>query len=256
MRKSRSSLFVLFSVVLVMLLSSCATTQAPVDDQSVRKRARAHTDLGAAYFQQKKLSIALEEFTLASTIDPNFGFAFNGLGLVNAALGQFDAADVAFKRAIQIDPASSEARNNYGNFLCSRGRYDASIVEYLKAVENPVYSTPAAAYTNAGICSVRGKDFKNAEIYLNKALQIKPLSNTARYQLASLQHKTNRTQAAYETLSTVLLAGPSADVLYLAVKLSNQLGLKASEKDYRIQLFKQYPGSKQARTLKSEMLNN
>lgn len=242
--------------LMLLILSGCASSpsNAPSDSAS-RDRARAHTDLGAAYFQQNKLKIALDEFTLAAKIDPTFGFAYNGLGLVNAALGQYDAADVAFKKAISIEPSNPEAHNNYGNFLCSRGRYPESIKEYLKAVENPLYSTPAGAYTNAGICSARGKDFKHAEQYFNKALQIEPLSNVANYQLAKLLHNTGRTQAAYRTLSNVLLARPSADFLYLASLLATNLGLNQEGSEYRLQLFKQYPNSKQANKLKNEMLN-
>lgn len=244
----------LISIALIVLVSGCATSQSTPTSDAVRARARAHTDLGAAYFQQKKLNIALEEFTLASKIDPSFGFAYNGLGLVNAALGQDDAASTAFKRAISLDPKNSEAHNNYGNFLCSRGQYDASIKEYLIAVKNPVYTTPAAAYTNAGICSMRGKDTKNAEVYFAKALQVKPLAKVAAYQLASLQYQRNDASSAFNTLSSVLVNQPSAEALYLAVQVTQALGLKREEDQYSIQLFRQYPNSKQAIDLKNGML--
>jgi type IV pilus assembly protein PilF len=255
MKQLRAFLMMLMSVLLVTLVSGCATSGSPTSD-AVRARARAHTDLGAAYFQQKKLNIALEEFSLAAKIDPEFGFAYNGLGLVNAALGQDESADAAFKKAIALDSKNSEAHKNYGNFLCSRGKYKASIDEYLIAVENPVYTTPAAAYTNAGICSVRANDTKSAEIYFAKALQVKPLSKVAAYQLASLQFKRNDAQRAFITLSNALVNNPSAEALYLAVQITNALALQREENEYRVQLFRKYPNSKQAAALKSGMVGH
>jgi len=239
----------LFVIILLVLTACVSSQQTQKDQENIRARARAHTDLGAAYYQQNKLDVALEEFSLAAEIDPTFGFAFNGLGLVNAALKQDEVASQNFKKAIALEPTNSEAHNNYGNFLCARGSYDESVKEYLLAVKNPLYSTPAAAYTNAGICSVRKKDTRNAEVYFGKALEIEPLSNIAAFQLATLQFQRKDAALAYKTLENVLMAGASADVLLLAVNLAKTLNFKDFEKKYRLQLQEQYPNSNQAKSL-------
>lgn len=242
-------------MVILLVLSGCAT-QPPQDTRNpsaARARAKAHTDLGAAYFQQKKYDIALEEFTLAANIDPSFGFAFNGLGLVNAALKQDADADRYFKRAIDLEPTNSEAHNNYGNFLCSRGRYQASIDEYLTAVENPLYSTPAAAYTNAGICARRGGMDLKASEYLAKALRIEPFSPTAAHELALIQFKQSNPSEAYATLSPALERQQTPKVLYLGIKLAQVLGKNEEARAYQKTLFRNYPNSEQARALKKAM---
>ncbi len=240
---------IIFLIFLLVLTGCVSQQQTQKDQENIRARARAHTDLGAAYYQQNKLDVALEEFSLAADIDPTFGFAFNGLGLVNAALKQDEVASQNFKKAIALEPTNSEAHNNYGNFLCARGRYNEAVDEYLLAVKNPLYSTPAAAYTNAGICSVRKKDTRNAEIYFGKALEIEPLSNLAAFQLASLQFQRNEAALAYKTIENLLVNNPSADVLLLAVKLANKINLKDAEKKYRMQLKELYPNSIQAKSL-------
>ena len=56
---------------------------------------------------------------------------------------------------------------------------DESIVQFSDAVKDPLYGTPEMAYLNAGICSLKKKDEKNAEVYLQKALQIQPLLHQA-----------------------------------------------------------------------------
>jgi type IV pilus assembly protein PilF len=237
-------------LVIATGLVACVSSQ-PQDYGNNKARARAHTDLGAVYYQQKQWEIALDEFTEASKIDPTFGLAFNGLGLVHAVLGQDDLAEANFKKALQLEPTNSESHNNYGSFLCARNRIDESIKEFLAAVKNPLYGTPAMAYTNAGICALRKNDSVNAEVYLQKALQIDPLSAAAAYQLATIQFKRKDFLAAKQSLQNVMLGQPSPEMLWLAIQVERTLGGRDAEASYSLQLRRQYPDSEQARMLLS-----
>ena len=242
------------AVMACVLLSACETLKGSSDERGESKlsaRARAHTELGAAYFQQNKLEIALDEFKYAAQIDPDYAQAYNGLGLVYAALGEDAKADGNFKKAIQVEPRNSESHNNYGSFLCARKRYDESITHFLEAVKNPLYATPNLAYANAGICSIRKNDTKNAEIYLSKALQIEPLTYSAATQLADIQLKRGDSTTAQKTLQNALLASPGPDTLWLGIKIARALNDKNSEASYALQLRQQYPNSEQARMLLS-----
>lgn len=234
-----------------VLFAACVGPQTQQDYVSNKASARAHTDLGAVYYQQKQLEIALEEFTLAAKIDPSFGSAYNGLGLVHAQLGQDDQAEANFKKALQLEPNNSESHNNLGSFLCARNRIDDSIKEFMAAVKNPLYGTPAMAYTNAGICALRKNDIVNAEAYLQKALQIDPLSNAAAYQLAGIQFKRNDAAAAKLSLQNVLLSQTGPETLWLAIQIERALGSKDAEASYALQLRRLYPDSEQAKLLRS-----
>jgi type IV pilus assembly protein PilF len=236
-----------------LLLSACETLKSSGNEEygesKLSARARSHTDLGAAYYQQNKLEVALDEFKHAIHIDPNYGQAYNGLGLVYAALGEDTQADASFKKAIEVQPGNSESHNNYGSFLCARKRYDESIGHFLAAVKNPLYSTPNLAYANAGICSARKNDTKNAEIYLNKALQIEPLTHSAAQTLADIQFKRGDASTAQKTLQNALVSYPSAETLWLGIKIARVLRDKNSEASYALQLRQQYPNSEQTRML-------
>ena len=250
MRFVKIGLIAIFCVA----LSACETLKGSSDERGESKlsaRARSHTELGAAYFQQNKLEIALDEFKYAAQIDPNYAQAYNGLGLVYAALGEDAKADVNFKKAIQVEPRNSESHNNYGSFLCARKHYDESITHFLEAVKNPLYATPNLAYANAGICSIRKNDIENAEIYLSKALQIEPLTHPAAIQLADIQLKRGDATTANKTLQNALLAAPGPDALWLAIKIARALDDKNSEASYALQLRQHYPNSEQARMLLS-----
>ena len=91
--------FLILSVLL--LLSACVTPSKNnsgnsdvYNETELAARARAHTDLGAAYLQQGKFEIALSEFNESAQIDPSYAPAYNGLGLVYAALGEDAKAEV------------------------------------------------------------------------------------------------------------------------------------------------------------------
>ena len=245
-----------FAIALTLLLTSCAiatqtSNKEGYGDSEETARARAHSDLGAAYLQQNKLEIALSEFTLATKIDADHSPAYNGLGLVYAALGEDVKADASFKKSIQLHPKSSESHNNYGNFLCDRKRYDESIPHFLEAVKNPLYPTPNLAYANAGICSARNNNIQNAETFLLKALQIDPLTHSANYQLADIQFTRGEVALAKKTIQNTLLTNPSAQALWLGYKIERLLGGKDAQASYGLQLRKQYPSSEQTRLLLS-----
>lgn len=245
----RIYLITLISVIGLVGIGCASPQQQERDNENLLARARAHTDLGSVYLQQSKFEIALEEFTLAAKIAPSFAAAFNGLGLVNAALGRDDAADDNFRKSIQLEPLNSEARNNYGSFLCVRNRIDESIAEFLAAVKNPLYATPAVAYTNAAVCSMRKNDDVNAEAYLKRALEIEPLSQTAAYQLASIQFKRKDAVSAKKTLQNVMLRPTGPEVLWLAIQIERAVGARDAEASYSLELRRKYPDSEQAKLL-------
>jgi len=241
-----------FATTLTLLVTACATQQQQTYDAGVLKaRARAHSDLGSVYLQQRNLEVALDEFSIATKIDPTFAMAYNGLGMVHAALSQDALAEMNFKQAIQIEPNNSEAHNNFGNFLCSRGRADESIKEFMAAVKNPLYSTPAMAYTNAGVCSLRKQDTRNAEVYFQRALQLEPLFHSAAYQLALIQFNRNDVVSAKNTLQNAMLSRPGPELLWLSVRIARLLGNRDDESSYALELRRQYPDSEQAKLLQS-----
>ncbi len=235
-------------LVLALVLLACTTQPENFNDKP-KERAQAHADLGAVYLQQGRLDVALEEFSLASKIEPSYAAAYNGLGLVQAALGQDAVAELNFKKAVQLEPLNSEAHNNYGSFLCARNRLDESIKEFMAALKNPLYATPAMAYTNAAVCSLRKNDSVQAEGYLLRALQLDPLAGLAAYQLATIQFKRKDALAAKKTLQAALSSKASADMLWLAIQIERALGDANLEASYALELRQNYPESEQAQLL-------
>jgi type IV pilus assembly protein PilF len=241
----------------ILLLAACSSTPEKAREYAggvesdSQERARIHTELGAGYYAQNQLSIALEEFKEAIRIDSNYAYAYNGLGLVYGALKEDAKADASFKKSLQLEPNNSESHNNYGSFLCSRGRIDESIRQFMEAVSNPLYTTPGMAYMNAGFCSLRKNDEKNAEIYLQKAIIAQPILSQAAYQLALIQFNRGQVGLASDTLQNSLANNPSPEILWLGIRIARVMGDRNAEASYALLLRKKYPNSEQSKALLS-----
>lgn len=242
-------------VVLMMLVVAGCATQSPRSGQESkdRRRAELHTELAAAYYSQGQMAIALEEFTHATELDPSYAPAYTGLGLVHASLKQDVKAEANFKRALQIDSENSEAHNNYGTFLCVRNRVDEAVREFMTAVSNPLYATPASAYLNAGICTLKKQDTKTAEGYFLKALRADPGARAASYQLAQLSFaKGEHVQTRTYLNQAMHNIEPTPEMLWLGVRNARKLGDKDAEASYSLLLRKKYPNSDETKALLAE----
>jgi type IV pilus assembly protein PilF len=230
------------------------SSQAPLstagEEEPARTRARVHTELAAGYYELGNMAVALEEVKHALRAEPDYGPAYNVAGLIYAELKEDRLAQENFQRALRIDPLDSDANNNYGRFLCDRKREAEAIKHFLAALRNPLYQTPERSYVNAGLCSRRRGDIGAAEDYFLKALKVRPTQPQALYQLADIAYlRGNFAQAKAYLVRLEPLAKPSAEMLWLALRIERKLGDRNAEASYGQQLRRQFPDSKEARAL-------
>jgi len=218
-------------------------SQSPSDP---RNRAKIHTELGAMYFQGGSMSVALDELGIALTADPSYFQAYSIRGLVYAALKEYGKAENDFQRALNLAPNDPEVNNNYGWYLCDTGKERQSIAYFLNALKSPLYETPERAYTNAGTCALKAGDLEGAQGYLLQALQMsRDGGMTARLQMAKLLHKRGTFEEARLYLADALkmMEPPTAEALWLGVRIERKLGNRGAEGGYASQLRGRYPAS-------------
>ncbi len=244
-----------WTVVGLMLLAGCAgqtgSNGSGSFDQGLRDRARIHTELGSGYFAQGQMAIALEEFNEAVSADPSYSLSYNGLGLVYGNLHEDAKAEASFKRSIELEPNNPESHNNYGTFLCARNRIDESIMQFMEAVKNPLYASPGVAYLNAGVCSLKKQDAKNAELYFRNALQAQPNLHAAAYQLALIAFNRGDHLLARGYLLNAMADNPKPEMFWLGVRVERVLGDQDAEASYTLLLKNKYPDSEQTKALLS-----
>jgi type IV pilus assembly protein PilF len=219
-------------------------------DSESRQRARAFTDLAGAYFKRAQYKTALDELRKAITADKGFGPAYNIYGLIYMELAEDKLAEENFRRAIDLDHNDSETRNNFGWFLCTRGRYDEGLDQFSTALHNPLYDKPEQAMANAGLCAEKKGDLALAEANLMKSLKLQPDNPGTVLKLAGLNFRQDRLAEAQRLLGRhAELAPPTAESLWLGVRLERKLGDRAQEAAYGLQLRKRFPDSNEAQLL-------
>lgn len=228
--------------------------QPPVSQQpavgEAQTRAKAHTDLGAAYFGTGRVAIALEESNKALDADPNYAPAYNLRGSIHMYLLEHRQAEESFRKAMNLAPGDPETNNNYGWFLCTQGREKEGIEHLMTSVKNPLYATPTKPYTNAGLCSLRLKDDAAAEEYFKRAVVADGRNVQAMYHLADLNYKRGNYYDAQNLIKAVNdQQQPNAESLWLALRIERKLGDRVAEAKYASQLRRNFSGSKEQQLL-------
>lgn len=250
------------AISMALLLAACMTPgpdSGPGARQAVsaqpatseaQQRAKVHTELGSLYMLDGRSAIALEEARIALSADPSYAPAFNLLGLTHMVLNEPRLAEDNFQKALSLAPGDPEISNNYGWFLCQNGREKSSIGYFMAAARNPLYTTPTKPYTNAGICSLRMKDDTAAEDYLLTALRLSPTNTQALFWLADIAYRKGRHSEARQWATDIeKMMEPTAEVVWLALRIERKLGNREAEARYASQLRRRFPGSPEQRML-------
>ena len=247
------------AAVLLLLLAGCASqSEAPsVDTGTIvgeqgdpRNRARVHTDLAAAYYERGSMAIALEELRAATAADANYPPAHNMLGLVYMDLRENQLAEASFERALSLSPNDPDINHNYGWFLCNTSREKDSIKLFVQAIRNPLYSTPWRSYSAAGVCSLRGGSPKDAEEFFQRALRLEPDDAPSLLKLGEIRYRQGNMDEARRLVSRYnKVITPSAESLWLALRIERRLGERVAEQSLANQLRRRYPGSPEYRAL-------
>jgi type IV pilus assembly protein PilF len=241
------ALAVLFAVPSALAQKSVAPPAdllSSAQPKDVHTRAKLHTELGSMYFQNGNLIVALEELTIAISINPNYAQAFSTRGLVLYYIKEFASAESDFQRALSLDARDPQINNNYGWFLCQTGKEKESIAYFQRAIANPLYQTPETAYLNAGACYLKIGELALAEDYIRKNLRLSRDNPQALLQLAKLNYQRGNYEAAREHLKNVARqTDPDAETLILSIRVEHRLGDRLTERSLIAQLRRKYPDS-------------
>lgn len=244
-------------VTLLLCLAGCnATTTSstrPIQrtDNTTNEVALANLRLGTAYMEQRNYEKSLEKLEKALQADPDYYATLNVMAILHQRMGRFEDAENYFKRALNVNPSESITLNNYGQFLCATGRLEESESVFVQAAENPLYSSPEIAYTNAGLCSLKNQQTDKAEEYFRLALEKNPNISPALIKMSeiSLQKANYLSARAYLQRYSTNNAH-TANSLWLGIQIERELGDKDAVSSYALQLRNNYPDSQEARLLR------
>ena len=246
-------------LLLLVLLGGCASQNTdPAHDSAMiigevgepRNRAKLHTELASLYYSAGNYGVALEELRRAQSADSSYATTHGVFGLVYMELKEHARAEESFERALRLSPNDSDINHNYGWFLCQTGREPASIKYFLHAIRNPLYATPWRSYSAAGTCTLKTKQAQDAEGYFERALKLEPDEPSALLQLGHIRYKQGNIGEARTLVGRHnKLVNPSAESLWLALRIERRLGERLQEQSFANQLRRRFPASAEYQAL-------
>lgn len=105
----------LLPVALLALLQACGGNPSR---SSPAEAAQANLNLGVAYLRQERFDLAVTALQRALAQDPRLVSAHSTIALAHDRLGNIDAAEEHYRRALQLDSSDPNTANGYAVFLC------------------------------------------------------------------------------------------------------------------------------------------
>lgn len=256
--RARLTLLGASGALLLIVCSGCASTppapSAPVPsatgisapDKSAA--SRINVQLGVNYLRQGDLAIAQQKLERALKEDPDNPEAHSAMALLDDRLGKAKDAEREYRRALSLSHRAPAELNSYGVYLCSHGRADEGVRAFEEAAANPLYNTPWAAYTNAGVCLQGVHRDADAMAQYERALQSNPGFADAALQAAALDFSQKRYGEARIRIDLYLLSHrPTPDLLLLGWRIASAQNDPVGQSRYGGRLAKEFPDSSQAR---------
>lgn len=183
---------ILMLLALCMVLGACQKTSTDESENSALQKKRIaalNARLGIAYLERGQRKRAREKLVRALSHDPNSLDANAAMAYYYENTGQDSLAKTYHTQALGLSGHAGAQLNNYGAFLCRKGQYQESLAYFEEAVQDKNYLNTAAAYENAGLCSLANKDPLRAKIYFEKALKIEPNRKKSLRELVNIAKK-------------------------------------------------------------------
>jgi type IV pilus assembly protein PilF len=243
------------------LLQACASQGSAAGSgkpSSEADAAVANMNLGAGYLRQGRPELAIERLLRALRQDPRLVLAHSTIALAYDQLGSFEDAEEHYRRATQLEPGNSEAANAYAVFLCNRQKRWSDAEPYFKrAVDNPRYTTPAVALTNAGVCALDAGDRAKAEENFRAALTKDPMSAAALSNMLEMSYQDKNYLQARAFLQRYMAARPAtAPILWMCFNIEQQLENRDAANRCASQLREGFPGSPEVAELRELQQSN
>ncbi len=252
MRKRKNLLAVLATS---LLLTGCVTTttttnSTPQPDADKGDAADLNYQLGARYYRNGNFELARDRLLLSIELNPKNAVAHYTLALTYEQLENLRLATDSYEKAVQIAPRDFNVQNAYAVFLCNHRRFDEARDHFDRAIKVTENDNSETTMTNAGVCMMQKPDHAIAENYFRQALARKPNYGEALLQLSVLKFSTEDYLGARAFLQRYLSANiPTADVLYLGVRIEDELGDDRAMTDYSNQILRDFPESAEARRI-------
>lgn len=178
---------------------------------------------------------ALQSFSKATELDPNFARAYSGMAAMAVNLGKMQEAEKYIKMAMQNEDRMTE-RERYrtrGLYYATTGKWEKCVEEYGQLVNR--YPADRIGQLNLASCSAQLRNITTAVEAARRAVEIVPKGALQRFNLSFLSSFSGDFQTGEREARAGLQLNPSSEpgYLILAESLLGQGQLSQAAETYR-----------------------
>jgi tetratricopeptide (TPR) repeat protein len=198
-------------------ITMCETGFAELDEYLPRDSHRLHRsvllyNIAQVYAALRSHEKAIESFTAALDMDPNYSEYYNERGSVYLQCGRFDDAIADYRRAIAASPPYAEVWTNLGQCYRQMKAYPEAADAYARALDlDPQFRL---ALVGDADVSVRMECWDRALARYDVLLSTNPNQPLILANRAFVLERLDRLEEALDTLNRALALAPNEAVLY------------------------------------------
>ena len=134
--------------------------------------AEAFNNKGNALKEKGKYQLAASCYEKALSINPNYIDAMTNLGIIWDLMNNFSKAKSYFQKALSLNPNNTSVLYNLANSFFNYDNFNQSINVCQKIIE--IDKSFYFAHNRIGLCHIKLGNQKEAKLYFEKAIKIKP----------------------------------------------------------------------------------
>lgn len=174
--------------------------------------AEAYYNRGIAYSDKGDCDSAIADYTKAIELNPGDAAAYSNRGWVYGNAGDYEKALADFTKAIQLNPNYAKAYYNCGWTYEKKGDYDRTIANYTKAIKlNPDF---ANAYSARGNAHQKKSNYDRAIADFTKAIELSPNHAIAYYNRGNAYRNKSDSELAIKDYTKAIQVKPNFGEAY------------------------------------------
>jgi len=163
----------LIAFALVISIIGCGPK--PIKEESVLDTPENHFSRGMIELDRNRLNAAMAEFERAKALNPDYGEAYSGMGLILAMRGDFEKARDLADEGIDKNDRSIDCRIIKGRIISMERKGDDWLEDAVKEFQRAIKINPnsAKAHYYLGITYKMGYQFTNSANAFSKVISMK-----------------------------------------------------------------------------------
>ena len=161
------NVLIALSSLAMLMLTGCQMNGREDFDPETAALARMRLGLGylaKANESEDNVKAAHYNLKLAAQYSPNNPQIMLAMAMFDQHVGEYNEAEMIYKRITLMQPGNGLYRVHYGSFLCGRDRYQEAKQQFAKSLELDRHRWKADTYEQYGYCAIQNGDKKTADL--------------------------------------------------------------------------------------------